>query len=186
MDNRKLSLSIKHLLEAIGEDTRREGLKHTPRRVAEFYAEALSGYGVDPLDLLTVHYGQEDHEEIVLIRDIQVYSLCEHHLLPFFGKIHVAYIPQKDRLLGMSALVRVVELFSHRLQLQERMTKQIADGIMKTARPHGAMVVMECEHLCMSMRGVKKPGATMVTSAIRGTFLKDARTRAEALSLIRK
>ena len=186
MDNKKLSLSVQHMLEAIGEDPRREGLKHTPRRVAEFYAEALSGYGTDPLDLLTVHYGEEDHEEIVLIKDIQVYSLCEHHLLPFFGKIHVAYIPKKDRLLGMSALVRVVELFSHRLQLQERMTKQIADGIMKTARPHGAMVVMECEHMCMSMRGVRKPGAIMVTSAIRGTFMKDARTRAEALSLIRK
>ncbi|MGA2091254.1 MAG: GTP cyclohydrolase I FolE [Endomicrobiales bacterium] len=186
MDNKKLTLAIKHLLEAIGEDTGREGLKQTPCRVAEFYTEALCGYGVDPLDLLTVHYGQEDHEEIVLIKDIQVYSLCEHHLLPFFGKIHVAYIPKKDRLLGMSALVRVVELFSHRLQLQERMTKQIADGIMKTARPHGAMVVMECEHLCMSMRGVKKPGATMITSAIRGIFMKDARTRAAALSLKRK
>lgn len=185
MDKNKLEKSIKSMLEALGEDPSREGLRHTPRRVAEFYEEALAGQKVKASDVLTVYYEKENHEEIVLVKDIPFHSLCEHHLVPFFGKAHVAYIPKKDRLLGVSKLVRLVEIFSRRLQLQERMTKQIADSIMAAARPHGAMVVIEAEHLCITMRGLKKQGTRMVTSAMRGIFLKDARTRAEALSLIK-
>ena len=173
------------MLEAFGEDPDREGLKNTPKRVAEFYEEALAGQKIDPLDILTVYYEKENHEEIVLVKDIPFYSLCEHHLVPFFGIAHVAYIPKKDKLLGISKLVRLVEIFSRRLQLQERMTKQIADSIMAAAKPHGAMVVIEAEHLCITMRGLKKQGTRMVTSAMRGIFLKDARTRSEALSLIK-
>ncbi|MBN1823831.1 MAG: GTP cyclohydrolase I FolE [Endomicrobiales bacterium] len=185
MNKKKIENGIKLILDAIGEDPGREGLKDTPRRVAEFYAEALSGVKVDPKNVLTVYYEKENHEEIVLVKDIQFYSMCEHHLLPFFGKVHVAYIPKKDRLLGVSKLVRTVEIFSRRLQLQERMSKQIVDTIMDVAKPYGAMVVIEAAHLCMEMRGVKKPGAKMVTSAMRGTFLKDARTRSEAMALIK-
>lgn len=185
MDKKKIQKCVKTLLEAFGEDPSREGLKDTPRRVADFYEEALSGFKADPKKILTVYYEKENHEEIVLVKDIPFYSLCEHHLLPFFGKAHVAYIPKRDKLLGLSKLVRVVETFSRRLQLQERLSKQVADTIMEVARPHGAMVVVEAEHLCMTMRGVKKPGAKMVTSAMRGIFLKDARTRSEAMSLIK-
>jgi GTP cyclohydrolase IA len=185
MEKEKIQKAVKALLEAVGEDPGREGLKNTPRRVADFYEEALSGFSVDPRKILTVYYEKENHEEIVLIKDIPFYSLCEHHLLPFFGKANVAYIPKKDRLLGISKLVRVVEAFSRRLQLQERLTKQIADTVMEVAKPHGAMVVVEAEHLCMTMRGVKKPGSKMITSAMRGIFLKDARTRSEALSFIK-
>src|SRR3989339_417462 len=185
MDTKKIEKAVRMILEAAGEDPSREGLKNTPKRVAEFYQEALSGLKIKPRDILTVYYEQENHEEIVLVKDIPIYSLCEHHLLPFFGKVHVAYIPKKSRILGVSKLVRVVEMFSHRLQLQERLTKQIADTITERAKPYGAMVIVECEHLCMTMRGVKKQGAKMVTSAMRGIFLRDARTRAEALSLIK-
>jgi len=185
MDKKKLERAVRDMLDAFGDDPDREGLKNTPKRVAEFYEEALSGQKVNPFDILTVYYEKENHEEIVLVKDIPFYSLCEHHLLPFFGKASVAYIPKKDRLLGVSKLVRLVEIFSRRLQLQERMTKQIADSIMAAAKPHGAMVVIEASHLCMEMRGVKKSGAKMVTSAMRGIFLKDARTRSEALSLIK-
>jgi len=185
MDKKKLEQAVRMMLEAMGEDPEREGLKNTPRRVADFYEEALAGQNAKAEDILSVYYEKEDHEEIVLVKDIPMYSLCEHHLLPFFGRVHVAYIPQHDRILGISKLVRVVEMFSHRLQLQERLSKQIADTIMKTAKPHGAMVVIEAEHLCMTMRGVRKPGAKMITSAMRGVFLRDARTRAEALSLLK-
>jgi GTP cyclohydrolase I len=185
MDKKKLEKAVRSMLEAFGEDPDREGLKHTPRRVAEFYEEVLAGQKVDPKEALTVYYEKENHEEIVLVKDIPFYSLCEHHLVPFFGKAHVAYIPKKDKLLGVSKLVRLVDIFSCRLQLQERMSKQIADSIMAAAKPYGVMVVIEADHLCMTMRGVKKPGAKMVTSAMRGIFLKDARTRAEALSLIK-
>lgn len=185
MDKKKLEKAVRAMLEAFGEDPEREGLKNTPKRVAGFYEEALEGHKLKAKDVLTVYYEKENHEEIVLVKDIPFYSLCEHHLVPFFGKAHVAYIPKKSRLLGVSKLVRLVEIFSRRLQLQERMSKQIADSIMEAAKPHGAMVVIEAEHLCMTMRGVKKPGARMVTSAMRGIFLKDARTRAEALSLIK-
>lgn len=185
MDTKKLERGVRMILEAIGEDPGREGLRNTPSRVAEMYGEILAGRGVDPKKILTVVYEKENHEEIVLVKDIPFYSVCEHHLVPFFGKAHIAYIPKSDRLLGVSKLIRMLEIFAQRLQLQERMTKQIADTVMDVARPHGAMVVVEAEHLCMTMRGVKKPGAKMVTSAMRGIFLKDARTRSEALSLIK-
>lgn len=185
MDRKKAQKAIALLLEAFGEDVTREGLKNTPCRVAEFYEDALSGMKVKPSDILSVYYEKEGHEEIVLVKDVPFYSLCEHHMLPFFGKIHVAYIPKKDRLLGVSKLVRVIDMFSKRLQLQERMSKQIADTIMQAAKPYGAMVIIEAEHLCMTMRGVKKPGSKMITSAMRGIFLKDARTRSEALALIK-
>jgi GTP cyclohydrolase I len=185
VNKKKIEKAVKMILEAAGENISREGLRGTPRRVAEFYAEALSGMKVDPKKILSVFYEKEDHEEIVLVKDIPFYSLCEHHLLPFFGRVNVAYIPKRDRILGISKLVRVVDMYSRRLQLQERMAKQIADTIMQVAKPCGAMVIIEAEHLCMTMRGVKKPGSKMITSAMRGTFLKDARTRSEALALIK-
>jgi GTP cyclohydrolase I len=185
-DEKKAQKAIKLLLESFGEDLSREGIRRTPERVAEFYKEALSGNAVDPLKLVPVHYSTEDHEEIVLVKDISFYSLCEHHLLPFFGKAHIAYIPKKDRIIGVSKLIGLVEVFANRLQLQERLTKQIADTVMKAITPHGVMVVIEAEHLCMTMRGVKKTGSQMITSAMRGIFLKDVRTRSEALSLLRR
>lgn len=185
MDKKKIERAISLLLEAIGEDPDREGLKNTPRRVANFYEEALAGLKEDPAKILNVYYEKEEHEEIVLLKDIPLYSLCEHHLLPFFGKAHVAYIPKKERLVGLSKIARVVEIFSRRLQLQERLTKQIADAIMKAVNPLGVLVVIEAEHFCLTMRGVKKAGSQIVTSAIRGLFLKDAKARAEVLSLIK-
>jgi GTP cyclohydrolase I len=183
-DEKKAQKAIRLLLESFGEDLDREGLSCTPKRVSEFYREALSGNEVDPSDLVTVHYATEEHEEIILVKDIPFYSLCEHHLLPFFGKACVAYMPQKDKIVGVSKLVRLVEVFANRLQLQERLTKQIAGTIMKSIEPHGVMVVIEAEHLCMTMRGIKKPGAKMLTSAMRGIFLKDVRTRSEAMFLL--
>ena len=185
MNKAGIEKAVLSILRGVGEDVSREGLKGTPRRVADFYEEILSGVKIDPKKALSVFYEKENHEEIVLVKDIPFYSLCEHHLLPFFGKAHVAYIPKRNRVVGISKLVRVVEIFSKRLQLQERLTKQIADTLMEAAKPYGAMVVIEAEHLCMTMRGVKKPGSKMVTSAMRGVFLKDARTRAEAMALIR-
>ncbi len=173
------------MLDAFGEDTKREGIKRTPERVAEFYEEFFDGYNEDIDNIISVHYQTEEYEEIVIVKDIQLYSMCEHHLLPFSGKVHIAYLPKKGRIVGVSKLVRVVEAFAHRLQLQERLSEQIADTIMKTVQPKGAMVVIEAEHLCMTMRGVRKPGAKMITSAMRGIFLKDARTRSEALSLLK-
>lgn len=185
MDKKKIERAIRLLLEAVGEDPEREGLKNTPRRVANFYEEALAGLKEDPAKILNVYYEKEEHEEIVLLKDIPIFSLCEHHLLPFFGKAHVAYIPKKERLVGLSKIARVVEIFSRRLQLQERLTKQIADAIMKAVNPLGVLVVIEAEHFCLTMRGIKKAGSQIVTSAIRGLFLKDAKARAEALSLIK-
>lgn len=185
-DEKKAQKAIKMLLESFGENLDREGIKRTPQRVAEFYKEALAGNSVDPLKLIPVHYATEDHEEIILVKDIPFYSLCEHHLLPFFGKAHIAYIPKKDRIVGISKIIRLVEVFADRLQLQERLTKQVADTIMKSVKPHGVMVVMEAEHLCMTMRGVKKPGSKMITSAVRGSFLNDFKTRSETMSLLRQ
>ncbi|MCS7231325.1 MAG: GTP cyclohydrolase I FolE [Elusimicrobiota bacterium] len=185
IDKEKIEKAVKEILLAIGEDPQREGLKDTPRRVAKFYEEALSGYFQKPQDVLTVYYETEEYEEVVLEKNIPFYSICEHHLLPFFGKIHIAYIPNKKRLLGISKLARVVEVFSKRLQLQERLTKHIAEAIMEKAKPLGVIVVCEAEHLCLSMRGVKKPGHKIVTSCMRGIFLKDLRARMEVLELIR-
>lgn len=184
MDKKKVEQAIHLLLKAVGEDPNREGLRGTPRRVANFYEEVLAGMETDPAKILNVYYEKEEHEEIVILKDIPLYSLCEHHLLPFFGKAHIAYIPRKQRLLGLSKIARLIDTFSHRLQLQERLTKQIADTIMKVVNPLGALVVIEAEHFCLTMRGIKKPGSRVVTSAIRGLFLKDAKARAEALSLI--
>ena len=184
-NKQKFQKAVSMMLDAFGEDTKREGIKRTPERVAEFYEEFFDGYNEDIDNIISVHYQTEEYEEIVIVKDIQLYSMCEHHLLPFSGKVHIAYLPKKGRIVGVSKLVRVVEAFAHRLQLQERLSEQIADTIMKTVQPKGAMVVIEAEHLCMTMRGVRKPGAKMITSAMRGIFLKDARTRSEALSLLK-
>ncbi|MDI6641183.1 MAG: GTP cyclohydrolase I FolE [Elusimicrobiota bacterium] len=185
IDKEKIKNAIREVLIAIGEDPNREGLRDTPERVSEFYADAFSGYFKIPEDILTIYFEQEQHDELVLVKDIPFYSMCEHHLLPFFGKVHIAYIPHKKRLLGISKLARLIDMFSKRLQLQERLTKHIADSIMKFAKPLGAMVIVEAEHLCLSMRGVKKPNTIIATSAVRGIFLKDAKTRSETLALIK-
>ncbi len=172
------------LLEAVGEDPKRKDLLETPARVAEMYEEILSGLGSDPEKELEVVLEQK-HEEIVLLKDIPLYSVCEHHLLPFIGRAHVAYIPKGGRVTGLSKIVRVVEILSKRLQVQERLTTQIASVIMKKLKPLGVMVVLEAEHLCMSMRGVKKPGITTVTSAVRGIFQENEKTRSETLALMK-
>lgn len=186
MDKRKIERAVKMILEAIGEDSSREGLKRTPQRVAEMYEEVLAGYSQVPAKELKIHYERENYEEIVLVRDIPLYSMCEHHILPFFGRAHVAYMPHKDRVAGLSKIVRVVEILARRLQVQERLTKQIADTIMEALTPQGVLVVIEAEHFCITMRGIKKPGSLVITSAMRGIFLKDARTRNEAMALISK
>ena len=185
IDKEKIEKAVKEILLAIGEDPDREGLKNTPKRVAKFYEEALSGYFQSPKDILTVYYETEEYSEVFLEKNIPFYSICEHHLLPFFGKIHISYIPNKKRLLGISKLARLVELFSKRLQLQERLTKHIAETIMQKAKPLGVIVVCEAEHLCLSMRGVKKPGHKIITSCMRGIFLRDLRARMEVLELIK-
>ncbi|MBU2568086.1 MAG: GTP cyclohydrolase I FolE [Elusimicrobia bacterium] len=186
IDKKSIQKAVRQILVAIGEDPDREGLKCTPERVSKFYEEVTSGYFIKPEDVLTIYYEEEQHDELVLLRNIPFFSICEHHLLPFFGKVHIAYIPHKKRLLGISKLARLVETYSRRLQLQERITKHIADSLMKIAKPLGVAVVVEAEHLCLSMRGIKKPGTTIMTSAMRGLFLKDAKTRAEAFSLINR
>ena len=185
MDKTKLEKAVREILIAIGEDPDREGLKDTPKRVTKMYEEIFSGITVDPKKIITV-FTTEGHEEMVILRDIPFYSMCEHHLLPFNGQAHVAYIPRKDRLAGLSKLARVVEVISRRPQLQERITTQVADTLMKVLKPHGVLVIVEAEHLCMTMRGVKKPGSRMTTSAVRGVFQKSVVTRNEALQLIGK
>jgi len=182
MDKPKIEKAIKMILEAIGVDLKRKDIAATPKRVAEMYEEILGGQFKDPAQSLEVVLEQK-HDEIILLKDIPLYSVCEHHLLPFIGKAHVAYIPDK-RITGLSKIARVVDILSKRLQVQERLTTEIADVIMKKLKPKGVMVVIAAEHLCMSMRGVKKPGATTTTSVVRGIFLTNQKTRAEALSLI--
>jgi GTP cyclohydrolase IA len=185
MVNQKIiEKAIKDILAAIGEDVNREGLKETPRRVAEMYADIFSGLHKDPAKELTI-FQQGEHEEMVMVKDIPFYSICEHHLVPFIGKAHVVYIPTKGRITGLSKLIRVVEGYAKRPQVQERLTGEIADCLMNKLKPRGVLVVIEAEHLCMSMRGVKKPGTRAVTSAVRGVFRKDAKARAEALALIK-
>ncbi|MBN1461098.1 MAG: GTP cyclohydrolase I FolE [Armatimonadetes bacterium] len=184
MDREKILTAVRLFLEGIGEDPQREGLRDTPRRVAAMCEEIFAGIGSNPSSDLRVFHS-EDHDEIVLVKDIPFYSLCEHHLLPFIGVAHVAYLPEGSRLLGLSKLARVVEMHAKRLQLQERLTTGIADTIMRIARPRGALCVVEAEHLCMTMRGVKKPGAKTVTSALRGIFRENSATRAEVMTLIR-
>lgn len=184
-DKKKIEKAIRQLLIAIGEDPRKKNLQDTPRRVAQMYQEILEGIDRDPEKELEVFLDQ-DHDEIVLIKNIPLYSLCEHHLMPFIGKAHIAYIPKENRVTGLSKLIRVVDILSRRLQIQERLTTQIAEVIMKKLKPQGCMVVIEAEHLCLSMRGVKKPGSLTMTSAVRGIFKENQKTRAETLDLILK
>jgi len=184
IDQDKIKLAAVSIIEAIGEDPNREGLKGTPQRIAEMYAELFSGTDADANAELTVGF-DENHRELIILRDIPFYSMCEHHLLPFYGVAHVGYIPGKDgKVVGISKLARVVEIFARRPQIQERMTRQIADAIFETVQPDGVAVVIQAEHLCMAMRGIKKPGANAITSAIRGSFRSKAVTRSEFLSLI--
>ncbi|VEF47969.1 GTP cyclohydrolase I [Bacillus freudenreichii] len=184
-DRKQIEEAVRMILEAIGEDPNREGLLDTPKRVAKMYEEIFAGIGKDPEQYFETIFG-EDHEELVLVKDIPFYSLCEHHLVPFFGKAHVAYIPRNGRVTGLSKLARAVETVARRPQLQERITSTVADAIMKKLEPHGVMVIIEAEHMCMTMRGVKKPGSKTVTSAVRGIFLKDRQSRNEVLSLIKQ
>ncbi len=175
--------AVRMILEAIGEDPQREGLVKTPERVAKMYEEIFSGLKTNPAEHLQVSF-TEYHDELVLVKDIPIYSMCEHHLLPFFGKAHVAYIPKGGKVLGISKLVRVADCYAHRPQLQERLTSQIADCIFDNIKPHGVGVVIQAEHMCMTMRGVRKPGAVTITSAVRGIFETRTQTRAELMSLI--
>ena len=185
MDIKKIEKGVKLILEGVGEDTSRPGLKDTPKRVAEFYQEVFAGLEAKTDGLLTPIKG-ESHDEMVLIKDIPFFSVCEHHLTPFFGKAHIAYVPSEGKIVGLSKLASALEMLAKRPQVQERLTAQLADLIMKSLAPKGAMVVIDCEHLCMSMRGVKKPGSRTVTSAVRGIFRSKASTRTEMLELIKK
>lgn len=183
-DEAKIRAAVALIIEAIGEDPQREGLVDTPNRVAEMYAELFMGINKEPREELSVAY-EEGHREMVIVRDIPFYSMCEHHLLPFYGMAHVGYIPDvQGRVVGLSKLARVVEIVASRPQIQERMTGGIADAIMDGLAPSGVAVIVQAEHLCMTMRGVKKPGSNIITSAIRGAFLTNAASRAEFLSLV--
>jgi GTP cyclohydrolase IA len=185
VDVERVQAAVAEMLSAIGEDVERDGLLDTPRRVANMYEELFSGLADDPARHLEVTFASE-HDEMVMVRDIPFASLCEHHLVPFLGKAHVAYIPGLDgRITGLSKLARLVDGYARRLQVQERMTTEIADAIDKVLSPRGVLVVIEAEHLCMSMRGVKKPGTSTVTSSVRGLFRSDVATRAEAMQFIR-
>lgn len=183
MDKERIRRAVRDILEAIGEDPDREGLVDTPRRVADMYEEIFAGLHKNPLDEVRIFH-EESCEEMVLVKDIPLHSMCEHHLLPFTGIAHVVYIPQGNRLLGLSKIARVVDTVSRKPQLQERLCSEIADTIMKAADPIGVAVVVEAEHLCMTMRGIKKAGARTVTSSLRGRMRSDAKTRAEAMALI--
>ncbi|MFC5702500.1 GTP cyclohydrolase I FolE [Cohnella faecalis] len=184
-DNREqIEYHMKEVLKLIGEDVEREGLLETPARVTRMYEEVFAGYSVDPRDVLGVTF-DEKHEELVIVKDIVYYSQCEHHMAPFFGKAHIGYIPS-GKIAGLSKLARLVEAITRRLQVQERITSQIADILEEVLQPHGVMVVVEGEHLCMCARGVKKPGSKTVTSAVRGQFRQSAALRSEFLSLIRE
>jgi GTP cyclohydrolase I len=184
IDTERISKAVKEILLAVGEDINREGLRKTPERVARMYAELLAGTRQDPKEHLRSVF-TESYDEIVLLRNIPFYSICEHHLLPFIGSAHIAYLP-KGKVLGVSKLARIVDCFAHRLQAQERLTYQIADFIMDSLKPQGAAVVLEASHSCMTIRGIKKPGSVMVTSALRGIFRRDPKTRSEVLSLMHK
>lgn len=184
MDKKKIEKAVREILEAIGEDPKRKDLLGTPRRVAEMYEEIFAGMHQDPKRELEVILDQK-HDEIILLKGVPLYGLCEHHLLPFVGRAHIAYIPKQGRVTGLSKLARVVDILAKRLQVQERLTMQIAEIIMSKLKPQGCMVVIEAEHFCMSMRGVKKPGTLTVTSAVRGIFKENEKTRAETLALIK-
>jgi GTP cyclohydrolase IA len=183
-DRKRVEAAVLELLIALGEDPDRDGLKRTPERVARAYEEQFAGLYVDPSDVLQTTFDAH-HEEMVLVKDIEMYSTCEHHLIPFHGLAHVGYIPNAEgRITGLSKLARLVDLYAKRPQVQERLTSQIADAIMDRLEPRGAIVVIDAEHLCMSMRGIRKPGARTVTSAVRGMFQNQPSTRSEAMSLI--
>lgn len=184
IDLDRIEAAVREILIAIGDDPDRDGLLRTPRRVAEMYAEVFGGLLEDPARHLVTTF-EADHDEMVLVRDIPIYSLCEHHLVPFHGRAHVAYIPGVDgRITGLSKLARLVDGFAKRPQVQERLTTQVADAMVEALEPRGVLVLVEAEHLCMSMRGVRKPGAFTVTSAVRGIFKENAATRAEVMSLL--
>jgi GTP cyclohydrolase I len=183
IDQDRIEKAMREVIEALGEDPLREGLIGTPERVARFYAEVFSGIHSDPGDEVDAFFGDEHYQEIVMVRQIPFYSMCEHHFVPFHGEAHVAYMP-RGRVTGLSKLARLVDGFARRPQMQERLTAQVADTLDARLNPLGVMVVVEAEHLCMSMRGVRKPGAKTVTSAVRGTMESNAATRAEAMSLL--
>ena len=184
VDLPRAAAAVRELLLAVGEDPDRPGLQDTPARVARAYAETFAGLWQDPSEVLATTF-DEDHDELVLVKDIPMYSTCEHHLVPFHGVAHVGYIPGEDgRVTGLSKVARLVEVYARRPQVQERMTSQIADALSDVLKPRGVLVIIEAEHLCMAMRGIRKPGATTVTSAVRGIFRDNAPTRAEAMSLI--
>ena len=184
MDKEKIKKSIRELLEAIGEDPGRQEIRKTPEKMADMFEKILSGKSKDVKDILQATHNLE-HDEMVLVKDVPFYSLCEHCMLPFFGKCHVAYIPEGNKIVGISKLIEVVDTLSRRLQLQERLTTEIANNIMKYLKPKGAGVVMEARHLCMEMIGVKQPETKVITSAVRGQFRKDIKTREEFLNLIK-
>ena len=183
IDTKRAEAAVRELLLAIGEDPDRGGLRDTPARVARSYAEIFSGLDMSPSDVLTTMF-EIGHDELVLVRDIDVYSMCEHHLVPFHGVAHLGYVPSEDgRVTGLSKLARLVDVFARRPQVQERMTSQIADALVEHLQPRGVLVVINCEHLCMAMRGVRRPGTRTITSAVRGQ-LRDPTTRAEAMALL--
>jgi GTP cyclohydrolase I len=183
IDQGRIEKAVREIIEALGEDIDREGLIGTPERVARFYAEVFDGIHRDPGDVVDAFFGDEHYQEIVMVREIPFYSMCEHHFVPFHGQAHVAYLPN-GRVTGLSKMARLVDGYARRPQMQERLTAQIADALSDRLEALGVLVVIEAEHLCMSMRGVKKPGAKTVTSAVRGTMQSDAATRAEAMSLL--
>jgi GTP cyclohydrolase I len=184
-DRERAEAAVRELLIAVGEDPDREGLLETPARVARAYEEVFAGLHTDPSEVLNKSFS-EDHRELVLVRDIPIYSTCEHHLVPFYGKAHIGYIPgDSGKVTGLSKLARLVDGYAKRPQVQERLTSQVADALVDKLDAHSVIVVIECEHLCMAMRGIRKPGATTTTSAVRGGFHRNAAARAEALSLIR-
>jgi len=185
MDKKKIEKGIRLILEGIGEDLERPGLKNTPRRIAEMYEEIFSGLETPTEEILKPIEG-ESHDEMILLKDIPFYSVCEHHLLPFIGKAHLAYIPGAGKIVGIGELARALEILAKRPQVQERLTSQLADLIMEKLKPKGAMVIIDAEHLCLSMRGLKKPGTRTVTSAVRGIFRSKDSTREELLELIKK
>lgn len=184
-DQAKLEQAVRMILEAVGEDPNREGLLDTPKRVARMYEEIFAGLHKNPEDELSAVFN-ESHEEVVLVRDIPFYSMCEHHLVPFFGKAHVAYLPRNGKVTGLSKLARLVEAIARRPQLQERITSTVADTLMNKIEPHGVVVIVEAEHLCMSMRGVNKPGSRTITTAVRGLYQEDKGAREEVFALIRQ
>jgi len=184
IDKKRIENAITELLLAIGEDPNREGLLETPSRVAKMYEEIFSGIGQDVQSVVKV-FKEGEMQEMIVVKDIPLYSMCEHHLLPFFGKASVVYIPRKGKILGLSKLARIVDILAKKPQLQERLTTEVADAVLNAVDPLGVAVVVEAEHLCMTMRGIKKPGAITITSALRGTFQTDARSRSEAMALIK-